>query len=994
MPKRAYYVPGSCRENAVGDREESDRFMLMSGDWAFRYFPSDRELPEEFFLEDFDCSDFDLLSVPSCWQTCGYDQNQYVNTRYPFPYDPPFVPKKDPCGIYVRDFEMEEDGFEHHLVFEGVDSCFYVWVNGTFAGYSQAAHNMSEFDITKLTHEGNNRIAVLVYKWCDGSYLECQDKLRMSGIFRDVYILSRPKARINDFFVKESFTKNYAKAEILVELTKKGRVAVRGTLVTPDGEELAGIVCENALRFEVDSPKLWNAEEPWLYQLFIETDHEVIAKKIGLREIEIKNRTILINGQKVKFKGANRHDSSPYNGYAVTLEEMLTDALLMKQNNINTVRTSHYPNSPLFPEICDEIGLYMIDESDIETHGSGSIYTPDTAACTGTSCLLSNDPDWYDAYFDRVESNVERDKNSACVIMWSMGNEAGYGGNFERVQAWTKERDGSRLVHYEGALHSMTYDPSKMSAKHLFRYNQYDRPDEKFDYSSLDVYSRMYPSVDEIKDYAKNGDKPMFLCEYCHAMGNGPGDLEDYWQTIYANDCLAGGCVWEWCDHTVYMGQTDDGKDKFYYGGDWGEELHDGNFCMDGLNYPDRTPHNGLKEYKNVLRPILLVSEKAGVFTFRNMLDFTSLKDRIGVICEIKTDGKVLEKLVLIDIDAKPHKTFTIDLSGKLPKDPRSSVIFTYVNLLEESTSSDELGFDQYLIPAATCEVGFESASAPKCEEGKSRTLVITGNDFRYVYDTDAGSFSRITHHQVSFLEEPIEVNVWRAPVDNDRNIHLVWEKAGLDRLQFRTFETRTAVLENRLVIETDATMGASCKQAAMKVTLHWEVNDSGQIFCELRGDRLPIMPYLPRFGLRMFLRNDFEKVTYFGYGPNESYVDKHRSSRLDRFETTVNGLFEDYIRPQENGSHFGTEELAVSDAEGETVLFTGTGFSFNASHYTQEELRAKDHNFELVEAGKTVLCIDGAMCGVGSNSCGPVLDKRFETPEKLRLSFVMSFLR
>ena len=544
LPKRSYYIPASAADRCGLPRECSDRAVFLSGeDWVFRYFDNDLGVEEDYFAPDFvpGGDGFEVIPVPSVWQNFGHGRHNYTNVRYPFPYDPPYVPEDNPCGLYLKDFMLEDDGFEKHLVFEGVDSCHYVYVNGRFAGYAQASHNMSEFDITKFVRPGRNRLAVLVYKWCDGSYLEDQDKLRMSGIFRDVYILLRPKDRVDDFFIHESFGAGFRSARLSVELRTKGNAAPAVSLY--DGDALIGSAAGTDPVLDVKMPHLWNAEDPYLYRLVIETKGEVIEKQIGFRKIEVKNRAILLNGQKIKFRGVNRHDSSPFNGYAVTEEEMLEDITMMKAHNFNAVRTSHYPNSPLFLEMCDRFGMYVIDESDVEIHGTVNIagIRDDMRSYS----LLAEDPDWYEPILDRIESNVERDKNAASVLIWSMGNEAGYGGNFERASRRIKERDGSRLVHYEGARYGEMFVPEVFEGENapLFSTKRYDRPDGKFDYGCLDMYSRMYPSVDEVAEYAERGDKPMVLCEYTHAMGNGPGDAEDYWQVIYSHDSLAGAFV-------------------------------------------------------------------------------------------------------------------------------------------------------------------------------------------------------------------------------------------------------------------------------------------------------------------------------------------------------------------------------------------------------------------------------------------------------------------
>ncbi len=983
---RSYYIPASMAALSLGPRERSDRFTLLSGDWAFGWYENDRKLPAGFAAEDFDYSGLDEIPVPSCWQIYGYGNHNYTNVKFPIPFDPPYVPEDNECGLYIRDFELPDDGYDKHIVFEGVDSCFYLYINGAFVGYSQVSHSPSEFDITKFVRAGANRIAVLVYRWSDGTYLEDQDKLRMSGIFRDVYVLSRPKNRIEDFFIHESFNRGFTEAQIRVDIRTRGNARVRTTLFW--GDTPAAQAEGNSPVLKIKNPKLWNAEEPNLYTIVFETADEVIAREIGLRRIEVKDRTVLLNGQKIKFRGVNRHDSSPFNGYAVTTDEMYTDITMMKAHNFNAIRTSHYPNSPLFLELADRLGMYVIDESDVEIHGTVEIYGGDYGK---TYSLVADDPDYCEAICDRVMRNVERDKNVTSVLIWSMGNEAGYGGNFEKATHWTKARDPDRLVHYEGSIHAHRYDPSQFDGKQFFRQKSYDRPDGKFDLSAIDLYSNMYSPIEFMEDYVKNGDKPMVLCEYSHAMGNGPGCTEDYWKLIYAHDELCGAFVWEWCDHSVYMGKTPDGRDKFFYGGDWGDRYNDGNFCMDGLVYPDRRGHTGLDEVANVYRPVRLLSAKNGRFTFKNMLDFSDLRGRIGISYAVLRDGETLASGDLEVPHVKPHGSFALTLPVEIPQDRRTSVLFSYVNLnAEDSDFMPPLaGFDQYLVPAAPAGIAFPASSDPEGRETED-AFIVSGPRFRYVFDRHTAGFAELVKNNVSYLAKPMETNVWRAPTDNDRNIRRQWERAGYDDVKVRVYASSLKIADGLAVITARYSLGATARQSFLEIRAKYEISACGDIRMTLSGDKLSLFPFLPRFGVRLFLKKDFEFVSYYGYGPNESYIDKRRASRLDRFTDTVSAMHEDYLMPQENGSHYGCEELTIQNGLGGALTVLGADFSFNASHYTQEELTEKRHNFELEESDYTVLCIDERQSGIGSNSCGPMLRPEYRLGDKLKLSAVL----
>ena len=1002
MPRRAYYIPASSPELSNYPRECSDRTVFLSGEWAFSYYENDRMLPEGFFGQDFDFDRFDVLPVPGCWQMFGYGRNNYTNIRYPIPFDPPFVPEDDPCGIYIREFELDDDRFDKHLVFEGVDSCFYVWVNGRFIGYSQVSHSPSEFDVTKAVKPGVNRLTVLVYQWSDGTYLEDQDKLRMSGIFRDVYLLLRPKNRIEDFFLHQEFCKDFSRAALRIDMKVKGAPKLESRLFDADGQEVARAEGKDPV-LTVRSPKLWNAEEPYLYTLVLDGGDEVISKKVGFRKIEVDGDVVKLNGQPIKFKGVNRHDSSPENGYAVTFEEMVRDVTMIKAHNFNAIRTSHYPNSPLFLELCDEIGLYVIGETDLEIHGGVELYG---GGYSTSYNILADDPDYAEPILDRVEANVERDKNVTSVLIWSLGNEAGYGGNFERASHWVKDRDPSRLCHFESSIHAGGYiDPENPIT---FNYKRYPRKGTAHDFSALDLYSRMYPKYEEVEAFGREGIRsltalaercggftrpvPMILCEYTHAMGNGPGDPEDYWQLIYKYPNLSGAFVWEWCDHSVYMGKTPDGRDKYYYGGDWGDRFNDGNFCMDGLTYPDRTPHTGLLELKNVLRPVRFVSGKGQRFTFKNMLDFTDLSGRIGIAYEIRRDGETVGEGIFADLSCKPGKTVSVTIPEKIPNDYRVSVLFRYLNLMDgPDVLPDELGFDQYLLPVRTVDVDIESRKAPKCTD-LGTLLVIEGRNFRYEFDKVKAAFTKLVNGGVSYVNAPMSLNVWRAPTDNDRMQKNVWKKAGYDRMMIRSYSTKVTEEDGLLVITSRSGAGAVYLQKFMEVTSHYEISDTGEIRMDIQGKKLPVFPYLPRFGVRLFLDNDFEKVEYVGYGPYESYVDKRRASFKDPFSDTVSELHEDYLKPQENGSHYGCEELTIENGSGAKLHVFGGNFSFNASHYTEEELTEKKHSFELEESGFTVLCIDGEMAGIGTNSCGPALLEKYRTTNTPRLTAVLSF--
>ena len=977
MPARAYYIPASKRmDNLVEHREESDRVQLLNGTWKFQYFNSIYDIQDSFFEKNYDTENFDEIQVPSVWQMAGYDTHQYTNIRYPFPFDPPYVPQDIPCGAYVHNFEYSRDekASKAFLNFEGVDSCFYVWINGSYIGYSQVSHMTSEFDVTDVLQDGTNTVAVLVMKWCDGSYLEDQDKFRMSGIFRDVYILKRPKQAISDYHIKTRIEDMLAKVEI--EMKFYSPLNVKISIEDRNGAVVAlgSIAEEGTAVLEIASPELWNTENPYLYKLILETENEVIVDHIALRKIEIKDQVIYLNGQKIKFRGVNRHDSDPVTGFTINTEQITTDLTLMKQHNFNAIRSSHYPNAPFFYEMCDKYGFMVIDEADIEAHGPFMIYRKedtDYNRFKRWNEKIADDPVWEEAIVDRVKLMVERDKNRFCIVMWSMGNESAYGCNFEKALEWTKNFDPDRITQYESA-----------------RYRNYD---ETYDYSNLDVYSRMYPALSEIQEYLdKDGSKPFLLVEYCHSMGNGPGDFEDYFQMIQDNDKMCGGFVWEWCDHAIAHGTAENGKTIYAYGGDHGEEIHDGNFCMDGLVYPDRTVHTGLLEYKNVYRPARVISydKESGELVLHNYMDFDDLKDYVKISYELTQDGLVISKGKLPEVSAAPHSEGKINLKINVPESGKCYLKFIY-HLKKELPLLDEdhiLGFDEI-------EVSKEDTKCKLAEKWIPKTVVdselqvnendtqihIKGREFAYTIDKRTALFTEMKFAGREYLNHPMELNIWRAPTDNDMYIKSEWKKAHYDKAYTRAYTTEVVQGKHGVKITSHASVVAETVQKILDVTITWKIEAAGKIDADIAVTKDDEFPDLPRFGVRMFLDKKLSAVRYFGMGPQESYCDKHQAASHGLYRANIGDLHEDYIRPQENGSHFDCDYVVFSAAQFGIAAAAEKPFSFNASCYTQEKLEDTAHNYELEESDSIVFCLDYALNGIGSNSCGPALLEKYQ---------------
>ncbi len=964
-----YFIPFGKVQNPYDSRYNSEFMELLNGYWNFTYYDSIIDMPDDFVS----LKSGNTIPVPANWQLHGYDKPQYTNICYPITYDPPYVPDDIPVGVYSRNYNYTPDGLRKIITFEGVDSCIYLYINGEFAGYSQVSHMTSEFDITDMLCEGENEITVAVLKWCDGTYLEDQDKFRLSGIFRDVYVMSRPEKRLEDYRIKANPTPD---GKGTLTITTEGSSA---NVKLYEGEKLIceGYTEENMpLIMKVDNPHLWSAETPYLYNLVIETDTEIIGEKVGFRNIFIENGIVKINGKAVKFRGVNRHDSYPDTGYYASVKQMEKDLVLMKKHNINAIRTSHYPNSPVFYQLCDEYGFYVIDEADLEMHGCVEVYNDFKWSWEGGYngiALLASDERFKEAIIDRAKLMVARDGNRPCVVFWSLGNESGYGKNLRAAAEYIKTTDPTRLVHYE-SVHKLD-----------------DTSDDV-----LDVVSRMYASPDDMQKFLDNEDetRPFIQCEYCHAMGNGPGDLEDYHNAFYSNERFCGGFVWEWCDHGFSLGKTADGKEKFGYGGDFGERHNDGNFCMDGLVYPDRRPHTGLLELKQVYRPVRVEkSDTDGKFVIRNLLNFVNAGDILDGRFEITYDGGIYAKGTF-DFSVSPMGTTEITI----PEATESYEKTTYIRFIfteKQDTLWCEKGyetcFDQLLLkkveksPVTVSDIAVTYSDEPlfiKIKAGKNE----------YIFSKRTANFVSIKSNDMELITKPVQFNFFRAPTDNDV-MKGDWYRAHLNDYIVKVYCTDVHEIENSIEIAVKQSFGWSIYQpfANMDVVYTISGNDIS-VKCILETSNK--VTFLPRFGLRLFVPKSFDKVEYFGYGPYESYIDKHRASYIGNFSALVSEMHEDYTRPQENSSHYGCEYMMLTDGNVKVCFEAGEHFSFNASEYTEEELASKRHNFELEKCTDNVICIDYKMAGVGSNSCGPELNEKYRVPiPKFEATFKISLI-
>lgn len=972
-PNRAYFIPFSSEGDALSkDREASDRFINLNGDnWSFSYYKNIYSVPEDFMKPEFIDDSFDNITVPSCWQMLGYDYHQYTNYNYPIPFDPPYVPIENPCGAYIKKIKLSlKEGEKYYLNFEGVDSCFYLWVNDKFVGYSQVSHSTSEFDISNVLQNGENTLAVLVFKWCDGTYLEDQDKFRMSGIFRDVYILVRTEAHVRDFFIKVD-TKN-----ISCEFDTEGSLKIKCKLYDCEGKFIGKKdVSNNQVSFDIERPMLWNAENPYLYKLVIETENEVILQKIGLRKIEVVNGVILLNDKKITFKGVNRHDSDPKTGFTISKEQALIDLKLMKEHNINAIRTSHYPNAPWFLELCDEYGFYVIGESDIECHGCLQVYGGPFEKYN----YLANEKTYAEAFMDRVQRNVVRDKNRPSIVIWSLGNESGYGPNLEEAGRWVKRYDRSRLLHYDNGCIS----PKTALVT---------------DHSMLDMHSRMYYTPKQIVEYFEKQENklPFILCEYIHAMGNGPGSIEEYISLMDKHDEFVGGFVWEWCDHAIYGGKAENGKDIYYYGGDHKEFPQDSNFCVDGLVNPDRTPHTGLLEYKNAIRPVRAYL-KEGKIELENRLDFTNLKEYADICYEISEDGHIIQTGSIETPSLEARGKTLIELPCEVPDKGECFIKLSYHQMQDAilTKKGHLLGIDQLQLTRVEKFIETPNTLGDILVEEDYKSITVKGDKFNYRFNKFFGNFEQIEYYKVNIINKPMDWNIYRAPTDNDMFVKQKWKNAGYDRTTVRVYDCFAEKNHSFVTIICNMSIGAKYLQRIVTIKAEWEIYSDGTIILRSNCKKDMNMPFLPRFGVRLFVQKDFDTVDYYGYGPYESYVDKKQYCHIGKFKDKVANLHVDYIKPQENGSHCGVRYVNIASDKIKISAESDKEFVFNVSPYTQEQLEKTAHNYELTEGDSTVICLDYAQSGIGSNSCGPELEPIYcVNDEKFEYTLKLSFSR
>ena len=986
MPARAHFLTFPSKEKALlNNNRYTHAFKNLNGVWKFMFLDAPEYSPEGFFNSDFDVTKMDDITVPGNWQLQGYGKMHYSDLWYNFPINPPYVPTENPTGIYKRTFFVEESYRDKKIIirFCGVDSAYHLWINGKEVGYSKVARNESEFDITDIIRVGEeNDVTVRVYQWSDGTYLEDQDMWWESGIFRDVELIGVPKDGINDYKVIADLDDEYKngifKVEAFLRTTKEVNVtfelvdAGENTVFTKTVVAKEGKACIDEVIADVNH---WTAETPYLYKLFMTVEDdgqivEVIPQNVGFRNIRLNGETFLVNGVAIKFKGVNRHDYSPQNGRVVSREEIEKDIILMKQFNINAIRTSHYPNSYYLYDLCDEYGMYLIAETDLECHGF---------ELTGDYKWITDDPSWELAYVSRMTRMIERDKNHPAIIFWSLGNESAFGCNFSKMTDVAHEMDPTRLVHYEG----------------------------DFDVESADVYSTMYTWIENpkkpylMKDIIEKSKKPHVHCEYCHAMGNGPGNLKDYQDLVYAHDKLQGGFVWEWFDHGIES-FTESGEKYYRYGGDFGDDPSNKDFCIDGLIMPDRTPSPGLYEYKKVIEPITTtaVDIQKGIINLLSRYDFANL-DRFNLVYKVMEDDVILQTgfMAVPSIEARANKDITLpyDLSAIKVKPGAHYYVNISYQLREDTSyasSGHELATAQFELPLYKEGIVVRPEGILNVEK-EHTTLHVKGANFSLDFNLVNGNLMNIVRDGMQVLSKGPRLTLWRAPISNDMEIIDKLKKVYFLHLEHEVVMNIDYHMEgNILKVEVDTINSTTNSAWHFKTKYVYTVCPSGDILIDVEGTpsgRVDLAPdMLPRIGVSMHLDKSMEHVRYFGMGPGENYADSKEAAQMGLYANTVDGLFTNYVIPQENGNHMGCKWVSMTNDRGMGLLASTEGdFNFSASWYEDKDLDDAKHTCDLVKRDYIVFNVDYKQNALGTNSCGQwQLDKYRAKFEDFKLSF------
>ena len=1045
-PPRATFVPFATVEQALQNNFTNSPFYCsLNGEWKFHWSPKPELRPAVFFETNFDDSAWTNISVPSNWEMKGFGTPIYLGSGHPFKIDPPRVTsepptnwtafaQRDPVGSYRKTFLLPEnwDGRRVFIHFDGVDSAFYIWCNGTRIGFSKDSRTPAEFDLTDFVNPGLNQIAVEVYRWSDGSYLEDQDMWRMSGIFRGVYLYSTAAARIRNFTVRTDLDSNYCDAilQIKPELAAKNlslsNWIIRAQLFDANDKAVftnelshnaAEILNPNFsakilddrmpqrgepkfawLEAKVKNPAKWTAETPNLYKLVLTLNDEngnVVEAdicQIGFRKIELRNGQFLINGQPIKLRGVNRHEIDPDTGHTITMARMVQDITLMKQANINAVRTCHYPDDPRWYDLCDRCGIYVLDEANICTHG--------------TRGSLANNPSWTGAFLDRAQRMAERDKNHPSVIIWSMGNESGYGPNFAAISGWLHEFDPTRPVHYEGA---QTETDAPKTVDIIGRF--YPRlADEKYAMPD-DPWNLRWDKTLEIAQRT-NDSRPVLATEYAHAMGNAVGNLQEYWNEIYSNPRMLGGFIWEWCDQGLHKAQTNAPTNFFTaLGGDFGDVPNAGGFNIKGLVNAEREVFPKYYEVKKVYQPVQIeaVNLKQGkvVVKITNRNSFLNLTNyNIGWLVET-SDGTGDQGAVLDPVFCEPGKSVNIKIPIEKISDAKPGKKFWLrVSCFTKEAAGDEVAGQQFDLPVKTPAAKTISEKFPSLKLFSTNdTLQISGTNFSAAFSRTEATLTSLQFGVREMLSQnsngisgPV-LQLFRAPTDNDKGfgkwLARDWREAGLTNLvrQVNSFDvTQTKLGEVKITtVATGSTTGGGYKLKTI-----WTVRGDGTMDMDNSFQPFGNLPLLPRVGIVLRLARDFENVRWLGRGPWENYSDRKDATDMGVWSSTVTQQYVPYVRPQENGNHEDMRWLELTDANGNGVKIYAAEnpFSFSALHFTANDLASTRHNYELQPRPEIILSLDAKMSGLGNSSCGPGVLEKFSVPPtnySLRLRFTAS---
>ncbi|WP_282135715.1 glycoside hydrolase family 2 TIM barrel-domain containing protein [Seonamhaeicola maritimus] len=1012
LPAKATFYNYDSAQGALADtRENSTNYKSLNGDWNFKWVAKPADASDDFQKSNFDASNWNKIDVPSNWEMRGYGTPIYTNSTYPFFNDYPNINHHDnPVGHYIKSFTIDESWNNKDIMlhFGGVSSAFYVWVNGNFVGYSEDTRLASEFDITKHIKQGENKVAVKVYRWCDGSYLEAQDHWRMSGIEREVYLQAAPKVRLSDFTVRTDLDDNYENAllqirpELIANIKNKyvakvgefGNTNLKTTvdnweLITqlidaegnkvgePTATKFGKILGENypqrdnvyfgLIETEVKAPKKWSADVPYLYTLLLtvkddkgnETQHT--STKVGFREVKIDERgRFLVNGNPVKMIGVNRHDHDHINGKTVTREDMEEDVKLLKQFNFNAVRTSHYPNDPYFYDLCDKYGIYVMDEANLETHGVRG--------------LLSNVPNWSNAYLERAVRMVERDKNHPSIVMWSLGNESGTGPNHAAMAGWIKEFDPTRYIHYEGAQGIPSHPDYK---KNFFKHSQGNPSDAPW----VDMISRMYPQPQELQDLiddtASFQNTPVLMCEYAHAMGNSVGNMKTYWDVIYKNDRALGGYIWDWIDQGI-LRKDENGKEYYAYGGSYGDTPNDGSFCINGIIASDRTPKPEIYECKKVNQPVVISSEDAlsGNFEILNRHHATDLS-QYNVSWNITENGKVIQSGELGALSTKPYKSEKLNIDFKKPKLKAGSVYhLNIIGKLNENTLWAKSGYvvfeDQFKLNYEVSEPSPLKSNRSLVVKESDNTITVNNNSISLEVDKGTGYITKYKAKGVHILDSPLKLNFWRAETENDEAYRKAmklqsefdWMHAGdkisVEKISFEAPEKGKVIIYVKGNIANPKT----------SVGFIYTVLGSGEVKVNYKANIDKNAPNAPRIGMTFDIAKTYGKLSYLGKGPHANYSDRNYASHVGLYSGKPETINYKYVYPEEYGNHTETNWLKLTNTANKGILVKGEQpLSFSVVSYSTDNLQEANFLNELVERDVYTVNIDLSQQGVGGDN-------------------------